>query len=854
MSLKHNRQKRFLKHLIVLIAGWIVFSCSVAWTIVCAAEQPKVSPPQSESKPASPLPAAIPNSEIIPRAEQTVNALQKIRSEAAADSTLNSIQRDFAALVEKSDRRRETEAGTATKLRSVQRLNEILREWSFEESQLNDWDQALAKTSRILEMQAKDVDRIIETWSATQVAVAKKFFFKAALERRVEEVLREAQATRLALQEQATKLLTLQSQMADRLATLAETRKEIDLAREEFSRSLLRLDTPPLWKALSGSEARDTIMAEASASARRMLADLQEFLQRYGERILLHLVFFLALVALFYFLRRGLTPEIAQRLGAASAIFVLDRPFSSSLLLVLNPIALFYPGAAVGILRIAIVPTVISVIRLLPGLLPEMSQRWVYLLVALYLADFFRYLLPQDWLLTRILLLLVATGACVGLGLFLRSLKARLSDSSSRERVILLVVRFVLFLFAVAIVSNLVGNMTLAEVLVATSVRLMYSAALIFAGAHLLMTLAVVSLCSPPARSLRSVRAHGELLASRCRTLICLAAIIFWAVVSLYFVGVLGDTWAAGAAFLQLRWKVGAAEISIQDVAAFFAVFLSAVIFSRMLRFVLTEEILPRIRLPRGVPGAVDVLARYGIMLLGFLIALAAAGIDFSKVTLLISALGVGVGFGLQGVVSNFVSGLILVFEHPVQVGDFVEVGSVFGEVRKIGFRASVVRTPDGADVVIPNGELVGARFVNWSLSDRLRRISIPVGVAYGTDPNRVIDILLEVARKHPAVLAEPEPLAVFDRFADSALNFTLLCWSFVDTFFLARSELTIAINNAFKEAGIQIPFPQQDVHFHWTDRQAGAAESSPLPKDIAQSKSADEPVLLTGMGHRAKK
>jgi small-conductance mechanosensitive channel len=249
-------------------------------------------------------------------------------------------------------------------------------------------------------------------------------------------------------------------------------------------------------------------------------------------------------------------------------------------------------------------------------------------------------------------------------------------------------------------------------------------------------------------------------------------------------------------------------------------VVLGAFVFSRLIRFVLAEEILPRIRLPRGVPGAVDVLSRYGILLLGFFIALAAAGVDLSKVTLLVSALGVGIGFGLQGVVNNFVSGLILVFVHPLQVGDSIEVGTIFGEVRNIGFRASVIRTPDGADVVIPNGELVGGRFINWSLSDRLRRISIPVSAAYGTDPARVIDILVGIARNHPQVLVTPAPLAVFDRFGDSALNFTLFCWAFVDTFFITRSELTIAINNAFKEAGIEIPFPQQDVHVHWPDGQ----------------------------------
>jgi small-conductance mechanosensitive channel len=227
--------------------------------------------------------------------------------------------------------------------------------------------------------------------------------------------------------------------------------------------------------------------------------------------------------------------------------------------------------------------------------------------------------------------------------------------------------------------------------------------------------------------------------------------------------------------------------------------------------------------------------------------------VDLSKVTLLVSALGVGIGFGLQNVVNNFVSGLILVFEHPVQVGDSVEVGTTFGEVRKIGFRASVLRTPDGAEVIIPNGELVGARFTNWSLSDRLRRISISVGVAYGTDPNRVIDILLGIARKHPAVLADPAPLAVFDRFGDSALNFTLLCWSSVDKFFLARSELTIAINNAFKEAGIQIPFPQQDVHVHWPDSRT-LADNAEQARDLTRRKAAEPAAILSAAGSLPKK
>jgi potassium-dependent mechanosensitive channel len=855
MNPEQKRRSRFLQLPVGLIAWWIILSWLLGWPGGWAAEQPKAPPQPSETEQAPPVPVAIPASEIIPRAEQTLRSLQETRFELASDSdeVLKSLRGDIAAFAQKSDRRWQGEAETISGLRSLQRLNDVLREWSLEQSQLDGWDRALSRRSQILVGQENDIGQIIDTWQATRAAGKQQAFPKVAIQK-VTEVLRESDAVRTLIRNDMARLLDLQNQLANRRDILAKIRNDIDRAREESGRSLLVLDSPPLWEALMTSESRDVIVAQAVQSSQRFVEDLKEFIQKYGDRILWQPVFFLVMVLVFRFLRRGLTPEVVERLGGASALFILDHLFATSFLLALISFPLFYPGAATAILRIAIVPTVIPVIKLVPRLLPKIPPRGIYLLVAMYLLDFLRYLLPAASLSARVLLLVTAIGGCFGLGLFLRSRRAELSASGMRGRLVLAAVRLVWFLFAVSAFSNCVGNMTLAEVLVTTPVRSAYAYALIFTGAQLLLTLTVVALQSPPAQWLRSVQEHGELIVLRCRTVIRLVALILWVSFCLYLGGVIGDFSSAAAGFLQLRWTVGAAEISMQAVAVFATVLLSAVIFSRMLRFVLSEEILPRIRLPRGVPGAVDVLARYGVLLLGFFIALAAAGVDLSKVTLLVSALGVGIGFGLQNVVNNFVSGLILVFEHPVQVGDFVEVGNLFGEIRKIGFRASVLQTPDGAEVIIPNSELVGGRFINWSLSDRLRRISIPVGVAYGTDPNRVIDILLGVARKDPAVLAEPAPLAVFDRFGDSALNFTLFCWSVVDKWFVARSELTIAVNHALKEAGIQIPFPQQDVHVHWPDGPRAAAEPSEPSNEVAQSKSAEGAVVVSGKGACGKK
>jgi potassium efflux system protein len=178
--------------------------------------------------------------------------------------------------------------------------------------------------------------------------------------------------------------------------------------------------------------------------------------------------------------------------------------------------------------------------------------------------------------------------------------------------------------------------------------------------------------------------------------------------------------------------------------------------------------------------------------------------------------LGVGIGFGLQGAVNNFVSGLILLFERPLHVGDAVQLPAqnLWGEIRRIGIRASVIRTWEGAEVIVPNGQLIADSVTNWTLTDRRRRVEIDVGVQYGTDAQRVLDLLVEVGRGHSRVLDEPEPNALFLGLGDSSLDFRLRTWiADFDHGLSVRSELAVAIQRALAEAGIGVPFPQRDLH-----------------------------------------
>ena len=198
----------------------------------------------------------------------------------------------------------------------------------------------------------------------------------------------------------------------------------------------------------------------------------------------------------------------------------------------------------------------------------------------------------------------------------------------------------------------------------------------------------------------------------------------------------------------------------------------------------------------------------------GGALTLAALGIDMTKVTLLAGALSVGIGFGLQNVVNNFVSGLILIVERPVGVGDVIEMGALSGTVTRIGIRSSTVRTGQGAEVIVPNGELVSKDVVNWTRSDRQRRYDIDVGVAPGSDPEQVMRLLVEAAADAPEVLKNPPPRAMFKGFGDSSLNFTLLAWvPTVDVGLQAQNTLRVAILRKLETAGIAIPFPQRDLH-----------------------------------------
>jgi small-conductance mechanosensitive channel len=246
--------------------------------------------------------------------------------------------------------------------------------------------------------------------------------------------------------------------------------------------------------------------------------------------------------------------------------------------------------------------------------------------------------------------------------------------------------------------------------------------------------------------------------------------------------------------------------------------FLMLLTLARWLQRQLGERWLTKTRLDSGARQSIVSLTSYTIIGVAIMLALSMAGLKFQNLAIVAGALSVGIGFGLQNIVNNFVSGLILLFERPVRPGDWVVVGGTEGYVRKISIRYTLIQTFDRADVLVPNSELISNQVTNLMLSDSFGRVTVPVGVAYGTDTRKVRELLNKVAREHPmAVLHDARvsaPRVFFMGFGDSSLDFELRFFiQDVDYKLSVRSDILFAIDDAFREAGIEIPFPQRVVH-----------------------------------------
>lgn len=272
--------------------------------------------------------------------------------------------------------------------------------------------------------------------------------------------------------------------------------------------------------------------------------------------------------------------------------------------------------------------------------------------------------------------------------------------------------------------------------------------------------------------------------------------------------------WLKAALQIEL-FQLGESQFTTKTLLLLIFSFFLLFFFSGMIRRVLANKIFPRYKIDVGVGQAIATIVKYTLIVIGVVIIFQTSGIDLSALGILMGALGVGIGFGLQHITNNFISGIIILFERPVKVGDRVEIDGLAGNIVKISARATTILTNDNIAVIVPNSDFINKQVINWSHNDKKVRISFPVGVSYKEDPERIRKILLSVVDDNPGVMKEPRPYIRFDQFGDSSLNFNVMVWTsdYIDRPSALKSELYYAVFKAFREHNVEIPFPQRDIH-----------------------------------------
>ena len=286
-----------------------------------------------------------------------------------------------------------------------------------------------------------------------------------------------------------------------------------------------------------------------------------------------------------------------------------------------------------------------------------------------------------------------------------------------------------------------------------------------------------------------------------------------WALTTLQYAGLLTAVSEWYESLLAAEVRIGEITIDISSIAAGAGILFATWIVSSIVRFVLAGNSMSGAHIAADLTFAISKLLRYAIAVAGLVFALAVMGLDLTKVTILAGALGLGIGFGLQNIVQNFISGLILLFERPIKINDIAKVDELMGTVKEMNMRSTIIETFDGAEVIVPNADLVSKTVTNWTKSNRRRRAEIDVNVAYSSDPQAVLDLLERIAKSHKEVMTDPEPFAEFVGFGEGSLRFRLYAWltdlaEVVRTPSRIRQEILEAVN----AAGIAIPVPQRDV------------------------------------------
>jgi small-conductance mechanosensitive channel len=819
----------------------IIAAALVSLTVVIAgsplqAQEPSASPSPSPS-PATAAPTPIALAKVPAEAESASGELHQIEESASKDrATLESTADGLSNLTtEIKDRMVEDNrilAGNPS-LDLLFRLRTTLQTYADE---LSKAEQDLTQRVTNLETQISRLNQMNQVWQTT-LKSAPQVEMPAAVLQRVKSVLDEITKSQQAAESDRDRVLTLQSELLLQDGRSRTASREVARAESQALKDLLVQDGQPIWTSL-GTLTSDWNVRSADTFTSQWDAT-SAFVRRSPSSFILH-AFWIAVLAIFVqWLRRRMRKLSDADPALQRAVPILDLPISTAIVLSALLIPAIYMQAPrwiqVCLVSVALVPTVLILRRLIQrNLFPIL-----YALVGLFLIGNLRVLTASLPVIARYLFLVQMVGGFCFLIWLVRSgltapkpeddgsLGPKLSEggpvapkrgeggksaaagsgmTKRFSQALNTIAKIGLVVFPIAILADIFGYTNLGTLVGICYIRSIFLGALLYVVLRVLEGFIIIALQVRPLGALRGVQLHRDMLHRRTARFLEFLAFLFWLNLILNFIGLRNALLTRIGEILNANVGLGSLNISLGRILAFALAVWASFLISKFLRFLLEADVYQHFHLARGLPYAISTMLHYSILIVGFFVALGALGIDLTKVTILAGAFSVGVGFGLQNIINNFVSGLILLFERPIKIGDVIEIGGTVGEVRRIGIRACVIRTADGSEIIVPNGSLISSQVTNWTFSDRARAVDVSVNILPGTDSQRVVELLKSVAANQPGIAKEPAPQVYVTSFTSGGITFQLRAWTDrYQDWTQVRSDLSVAISVALTQEKIGI-------------------------------------------------
>jgi len=784
--------------------------------------QPKQPAPPAEALP----PTAIPLPEVSTRAEDLMRLLRDVNSQLPTREQLDSLK----AKLDERDSSLQTKHNEVEKLLaaspSALELREqetywyaISTEGANTRRMLLDWANAAQSAVQQLQVQQPQ-------WTLTFDENKSTPDLGPTLDV-IRDAVKSIQTSEAQAQDLLRVIVNLQVSAANQHQLSLETLDRLAQARRELKEHALRRDSLPLWHIFLRRQQEESADFFRGASAR--VIGIESFAQENsGIFVTLAVVLLVSLLAAHRLHRATRNTEPSGQLQE-QALKITCHWLALGLLPPLLLAFLLAPLAPLPLIGLAILLSFFSILILLPPLTKPRVHMPLYCLVAVYVFNAALNWITLSPATKREVQFFGSVAAVVLFAYLLRPKRiAEVEETGVRHTFLVFGARVAVLFLALAQVANIFGYYKLAQFLTVLCIYSTFIGLAAFTAYRVFSLLLLAALDAPAAERLAVVRLHRAAIARWTPRVLQWAVILLWLGATLDLMGAREGVQNGMVALLNFNIAGSASNITLGGVLGLFTILVVGYAISSAIRFLLREELLKRLHLKRGVPELISTTLHYLLLFLVFLFAVNAGGVALNKFTVLTGALGVGVGFGLQNIINNFVSGLILQFERPIRVGDVVEVQTgLTGTVTRIGIRSSTVQTWQGAEVIIPNASFISGNVTNWTLSESRRRLDLPVGVAYGTNPKLVKELLERPAIQHPDVLTSPGPEAFFMGFGDSALNFELRFWVMQESNTVkVMSEVALEVMRLLAEAGIEIPFPQRDLRLRSVDAEAAAALS----------------------------